>query len=116
MSTRSNIELSLAPADIRTFYRSAEVVALTGISPRQLQWWDEKGWLQPRNRIDHSRFASTGHARVYDAEQVETIRWAVILRRDGKMPLRHAIKAAIKIKAMELDPALVSKILLAVNS
>jgi len=36
-------------------YASKEVVALTGITPRQLQWWDERGVVCPeregRNRI-----------------------------------------------------------------
>jgi DNA-binding transcriptional MerR regulator len=36
-------------------FTSREVVALTGISPRQLQWWDEQGIVSParsgRNRI-----------------------------------------------------------------
>src|SRR5690348_10361910 len=36
-------------------FSSKEVVELTGISPRQLQWWDEQGIVSPerkgRNRI-----------------------------------------------------------------
>src|SRR5215472_16592110 len=36
-------------------FSSRQVVALTGISPRQLQWWDEKGIVSParqgRNRL-----------------------------------------------------------------
>lgn len=36
-------------------FSSRQVVALTGISPRQLQWWDERGVVSParqgRNRL-----------------------------------------------------------------
>ena len=28
-------------------FTSNEVVALTGITPRQLQWWDERGVVKP---------------------------------------------------------------------
>ena len=28
-------------------FSSADVVALTGITPRQLQWWDERGIVAP---------------------------------------------------------------------
>jgi DNA-binding transcriptional MerR regulator len=36
-------------------FSSRQVIALTGISPRQLQWWDEQGIISParqgRNRL-----------------------------------------------------------------
>src|SRR5437660_8117260 len=37
-------------------FTSNEVVALTGITPRQLQWWDEQGIVVP---------AREGHRRLY---------------------------------------------------
>ena len=35
-------------------FTSREVVALTGITPRQLQWWDERGIVVPA-RSGHKR-------------------------------------------------------------
>jgi len=37
-------------------FTSRDVVALTGITPRQLQWWDERGIVVP---------AREGHRRLY---------------------------------------------------
>jgi DNA-binding transcriptional MerR regulator len=37
-------------------FPSQEVIALTGISARQLQWWDERGVVKP---------AREGHRRLY---------------------------------------------------
>ena len=42
-------------------FTSNEVVALTGITPRQLQWWDERGLVVP---------ARQGHRRLYSMEDV----------------------------------------------
>jgi DNA-binding transcriptional MerR regulator len=41
---------------MKTVFSSRDVVALTGITPRQLQWWDEQGIVVP---------ARTGHRRLY---------------------------------------------------
>jgi len=32
---------------MKTAFSSRDVVALTGITPRQLQWWDEQGIVVP---------------------------------------------------------------------
>ena len=42
-------------------FTSKEVVALTGISPRQLQWWDERHIVVP---------AREGHKRVYGLDDL----------------------------------------------
>jgi DNA-binding transcriptional MerR regulator len=41
---------------MKTAFSSKDVVALTGITPRQLQWWDEQGIVVP---------ARKGHRRLY---------------------------------------------------
>ena len=40
-------------------FTSREAVRLTGITPRQLQWWDERGIVVP---------AREGHRRLYSLE------------------------------------------------
>ncbi len=55
-------------------YTSNEVVKLTGITLRQLQWWDERGLVVP---------AREGHRRLYSMEDVAEIAVIVELRRKG---------------------------------
>ncbi len=55
-------------------FTSKEVVALTGITPRQLQWWDERGLVVP---------AREGHRRLYSMEDVAEIAVITELRRKG---------------------------------
>jgi DNA-binding transcriptional MerR regulator len=55
-------------------FTSQEVVALTGITPRQLQWWDERGVVQPLRQ---------GHRRVYSVKNVTEVAVICELRRKG---------------------------------
>lgn len=41
-------------------FPSSEVIALTGVTARQLQWWDERGVVKPE-RIGHRRLYSMRH-------------------------------------------------------
>ncbi|MBI2683466.1 MAG: MerR family transcriptional regulator, partial [Acidobacteriales bacterium] len=53
---------------------SAEVIALTGISPRQLQWWDERDLVVP---------ARQGRNRVYTMDDLIEVAVLCQLRRKG---------------------------------
>lgn len=55
-------------------FTSREVVALTGITPRQLQWWDERGIVVP---------ARAGHRRLYSMEDLAEVAVICELRRRG---------------------------------
>jgi DNA-binding transcriptional MerR regulator len=55
-------------------YTSNEVIALTGITPRQLQWWDERGVVKP---------AKEGHRRLFREEDLAEVAVIVELRRKG---------------------------------
>ena len=55
-------------------FTSREVVALTGITPRQLQWWDERGVVKPHRE---------GHRRLYSMNQLTEIAVIHQLRRKG---------------------------------
>jgi DNA-binding transcriptional MerR regulator len=55
-------------------FTSNEVVALTGITPRQLQWWDERGVVKPERE---------GHRRVYSMNQLTEVAVICQLRRKG---------------------------------
>ena len=45
-------------------FTSAQVVKLTGITPRQLQWWDERGIVQPQRK---------GRIRLYSFDDLTEI-------------------------------------------
>jgi len=55
-------------------FTSQEVIALTGITPRQLQWWDERGVVKPERE---------GHRRLYSMSHLTEIAVICELRRKG---------------------------------
>lgn len=55
-------------------FTSRQVVALTGISPRQLQWWDEGGIVVPMRE---------GHRRLYSLSDVAEVAVICELRQRG---------------------------------
>src|ERR1700693_2909744 len=59
---------------MQTRFTSREVVALTGISLRQLQWWDERRIVVP---------ARQGHRRLYSTEDLAEVAVICELRRRG---------------------------------
>src|SRR5258708_28320938 len=55
-------------------FTSREVIALTGITARQLQWWDERGVVKP---------AREGHRRLYSMNHLTEVAVICELRRKG---------------------------------
>ena len=55
-------------------YNSSEVARICGVSLRQLQWWDERNVVSPRQ---------DGHKRMYMPEEVVEISVIAELRRKG---------------------------------
>ena len=55
-------------------FTSREVIALTGITARQLQWWDECGVVKPQRE---------GHRRLYSMNHLTEITVICQLRRKG---------------------------------
>jgi DNA-binding transcriptional MerR regulator len=55
-------------------FTSHDVIALTGITPRQLQWWDERGIVKPQRQ---------GHYRTYTMNQLTEMAVISELRRKG---------------------------------
>jgi len=53
---------------------SNDVIALTGITARQLQWWDERGIVAPGRK---------GHRRIYSWDELVTVAVICQLRRRG---------------------------------
>jgi len=63
-------------------FTSAEVAALTGITLRQLQWWDERRIVVP---------SRDGHRRLYSMAQLSEVAVICALRRRG-FPLQRVRK------------------------
>ncbi len=55
-------------------FTSGEVVSLTGITPRQLQWWDERGIVMPVHE---------GHRRFYTPDDLAEVAVICELRNRG---------------------------------
>jgi len=55
-------------------FTSQQVIALTGITARQLQWWDERGVVKP---------AREGHRRLYSMAHLTEVAVICELRRKG---------------------------------
>ena len=55
-------------------FLSHDVIALTGITARQLQWWDERGVVKPEHQ---------GHRRLYSMQNLTEIAVICELRRKG---------------------------------
>jgi DNA-binding transcriptional MerR regulator len=63
-------------------FSSRDVVAMTGVTARQLQWWDERGVVKPER---------VGHRRLYSMQNLTEIMVICQLRRKG-FPLQGVRK------------------------
>ena len=80
-------------------FTSKEVVALTRISPRQLQWWDEQGIVVPER---------DGHKRVYSLDDVAEVAIVCDLRARGFS--LQKIRRVIRFLQKELGKRLVETV------
>ena len=58
---KSRKSRSISPAPEEQGYNSSDVARMCGVSLRQLQWWDERSVVSPRQ---------DGHKRVYSPAEV----------------------------------------------
>jgi DNA-binding transcriptional MerR regulator len=80
-------------------FTSAEVIGLTGISARQLQWWDERKVVVP---------AREGHRRLYSLDDVAEISVICDLRRRGFSLQR--VRKVIRMLQREFQKRLVETV------
>jgi DNA-binding transcriptional MerR regulator len=80
-------------------YNSSHVARVCGVSLRQLQWWDERNVVSPRQ---------DGHKRVYLPEEVVEISVIAELRRKGfsLQKIRRVLRFLQKDMGRRLDEAL----------
>ena len=80
-------------------FTTRAVVELTGISPRQLQWWDERGIVVP---------AREGHMRVYSLDDLAEVAVICELRERGFS--LQKIRRVIRFLQKELGRRLVETV------
>jgi DNA-binding transcriptional MerR regulator len=80
-------------------YNSSDVARICGVSLRQLQWWDERNVVSPRQ---------DGHKRVYMPEEVVEISVIAELRRKGfsLQKIRRVLRFLQKDMGKRLSEAL----------
>lgn len=84
---------------MQSSFTSHEVVQLTGITPRQLQWWDERGIVRP---------VREGHRRLYSFDDIAEIAVLCELRRRGFSLQR--MRKVIRFLQKELGKRLVETV------
>src|SRR3954463_11766702 len=82
-------------------FNSSEVARICGVSLRQLQWWDERNVVSPRQ---------DGHKRVYVPEEVIEVSVIAELRRKGfsLQNIRRVLRFLRKDSGKRLSEALSS--------
>ncbi|HZT29952.1 MAG TPA: MerR family transcriptional regulator [Bryobacteraceae bacterium] len=82
-------------------YTSLEVARICGVSLRQLQWWDERSVVSPRQ---------DGHRRVYSPQEVVEVSVIAELRRKGfsLQKIRRVLRFLQKDMGRRLSEALAS--------
>lgn len=92
-------KLRLPTAGDAPGYNSSEVARICGVSLRQLQWWDERSVVSPRQ---------DGHKRIYMPEEVVEISVIAELRRKGfsLQKIRRVLRFLQKDMGKRLSEAL----------
>jgi DNA-binding transcriptional MerR regulator len=80
-------------------FSSKQVTELTGITARQLQWWDERGIVVPRRQ---------GHSRLYSLEDMAEL--AVILDLRGRGFSLQKVRKVMRFLQRELGKRLVETV------
>jgi DNA-binding transcriptional MerR regulator len=94
------VKFVLAPSNLmRQAYTTWEVVELTGISARQLQWWDECGIVVP---------AREGHRRVFSLDDLAEV--ALICELRGRGFSLQKIRKVLRFLQKELGKRLVETV------
>jgi DNA-binding transcriptional MerR regulator len=91
----------IVPSPETPGYNSSEVARICGVSLRQLQWWDERNVVSPRQ---------DGHKRMYLPEEVLEISVIAELRRKGfsLQKIRRVLRFLQKDMGKRLSEALTS--------
>jgi len=82
-------------------YSADQVSHLTGLSKRQLSYWDRTGFFSPRYAFENRR---SPFSRVYSFKDVVGLRTLSILRKSYRIPLQQLRKVAQKLSRQMKEP------------
>lgn len=77
-----------------------QTVRLTGISKRQLRYWDRTGFFAPSLAYEDRRKA---HSRLYSFRDIVSLKVLDALRNEAKVPLPHLREVKIKLSHLGED-------------
>lgn len=76
-----------------------KVVRVTGLTRRQLQYWDEQGFIAPSLAHGHGR----GHPRLYDFRDLVSLRVAADLRDQWGISLQQIRKVVVHLRTLDYE-------------
>jgi DNA-binding transcriptional MerR regulator len=82
-------------------FTADHVVRITGLSHRQLSYWDSTGFFAPWSATEDRRGP---YARIYSFKDVRVLRTLSILRKDYEIPLQHLRKVAEALSQLDESP------------
>jgi uncharacterized protein (DUF433 family) len=88
-------------ASVIRAFSTFHVCRLTGLSPRQLSYWDDTQFFSPYYASEHSR---SPFSRVYSFEDLVGLRVVAILRNEHKIPLQKLRKIAEELSVYHTRP------------
>lgn len=90
-----------AGADVIRAFSANHVVRLTGLSHKQLRYWDETEFFKPRYATDNRR---SPFSRVYSFQDVVGLRTLSVLRKLYKIPLQQLRRVARQLSQYHAAP------------
>ena len=78
-------------ASVIRAFSGDHAVRLTGLSMRQLRYWDDTGFFRPRYAAENRR---SPYGRVYSFRDIVGLRTLSVLRKRYEVPLQHLRKTA----------------------
>ncbi|MBX9702441.1 MAG: DUF433 domain-containing protein [Acetobacteraceae bacterium] len=90
----------LSIGDVIAAFTEEQVSRLTGLSSRQLRYWDGTGFFSPDYRDDAPGHA---HGRLYSFRNIVALRTIALLRVQHGVPLQHLRKVAETLSHLRDD-------------
>src|ERR1700730_11594643 len=82
-------------------FAAEHVARLTGLTNRQLNYWDDTGFFSPQYALDNRR---SPYSRIYSFRDVVGLRTISILRKRYHIPLQNLRKAAEELSRHNDSP------------
>lgn len=92
---RAAMQDAMEASKVIAAFTEEQVERLTGLTVRQLRYWDRTGFFKPEYGEENRRLA---YSRVYSFKDVASLRTVSVLRLQFNVPLQHLRKVAEKLR------------------